>query len=732
MTRLFILLLFFPLQLFSQDRIFNLSYSSEDFIVSSVNGNLLIATRNQLDMYNEDTLKPALPFIPIKIMIANNEDYVGYSFTKKESVFCQNAKLLHNPSGYTADYIPQKPFVFLDNQYEDCIYPNKNIEFIGVSEMRGCKYLEFLICPFRYDPMNFCVYIWNKIQLDIQLCKNNKSQIMPINKSFRDIIKKMVINNDSLDTYYPEKTGGSGTEYLIITCDSFKNEFERLSKWKNIKGVKTQVITIEDICSNNSGSSLSLQQKIRNTISDYFGSDSSLQYVLLAGDDNIVPTKKKEISDATISGLTTCEMPSDLYYACLLSPKRFGWDYTHGDIISSDKLVPDISVTRAPVNTLESTKAFVNRIIKYESNPQISCLNNKILLSGSFGVGLAQHHGDSIYKRYIEGLWSGTSFRFYDTDTDFEEQGGYELNGSHLQQELMKGYPFVFMCSHGDYNRYLLENNTSYTNSFADTLQNIGYTTIATSACYTNRFDNDTTCLSESFIRNPESGLIAYIGHSRQGIVSPAYTPLFSDKFNGLFFQALFLDPSHRIGTAMTSVRVAFTGLIQRNKKNRWVLFGVNPLGDPETPVYVETPRCFDNVEVSYSNGLWSVDAHVDSCDFCAMSIEDEGSSFYDRKYGIRNATYSDLGQCITICIKKAGYIPYVAVVGNNIYVQNKKFDQDIHIFSNNTFIGFDVTENEPYGHVLLNQGALTIQSNNGVTIKNDFEVKKGAVFEIK
>lgn len=38
----------------------------------------------------------------------------------------------------------------------------------------------------------------------------------------------------------------------------------------------------------------------------------------------------------------------------------------------------------------------------------------------------------------------------------------------------------------------------------------------------------------------------------------------------------------------------------------------------------------------------------------------------------------------------------------------------------------------EPYGHVLLNQGALTIQSNNGVTIKNDFEVKKGAVFEIK
>ena len=83
-----------------------------------------------------------------------------------------------------------------------------------------------------------------------------------------------------------------------------------------------------------------------------------------------------------------------------------------------------------------------------------------------------------------------------------------------------------------------------------------------------------------------------------------------------------------------------------------------------------------------------------------------------------------------TVCITKPNFIPYIASFGDNTYMQNEtiKFDQDV--FSNKTFIGRNVTNSKPQGVVTLERGKLTINSPQ-VTIKNSFEVKKGAEFEI-
>ena len=54
-----------------------------------------------------------------------------------------------------------------------------------------------------------------------------------------------------------------------------------------------------------------------------------------------------------------------------------------------------------------------------------------------------------------------------------------------------------------------------------------------------------------------------------------------------------------------------------------------------------------------------------------------------------------------------------------------------VDLMANEVQIGSDVTNTKPTGPVSIDNGSTVIHSSN-VTIKNDFEVKTGAIFEIK
>ena len=83
------------------------------------------------------------------------------------------------------------------------------------------------------------------------------------------------------------------------------------------------------------------------------------------------------------------------------------------------------------------------------------------------------------------------------------------------------------------------------------------------------------------------------------------------------------------------------------------------------------------------------------------------------------------------IAIIKHNYVPYVARVGTTVYLQNETILKDLHIFSTNTYIGSDVTSTKDQGSVSIEKGKVTNKSQGAVTIKNNFEIKKGAELEI-
>ncbi|MCR4915822.1 MAG: hypothetical protein K6A96_08715 [Prevotella sp.] len=93
-----------------------------------------------------------------------------------------------------------------------------------------------------------------------------------------------------------------------------------------------------------------------------------------------------------------------------------------------------------------------------------------------------------------------------------------------------------------------------------------------------------------------------------------------------------------------------------------------------------------------------------------------------------------DEGGLYQICITKPGYIPYIALAGNNahLYVQNEQIDNVIHVFTNSTSIGSSVTLEKSPGPVKIERGGGLVINSNNVVIEDDFEVKLGGTLEIR
>ena len=64
-------------------------------------------------------------------------------------------------------------------------------------------------------------------------------------------------------------------------------------------------------------------------------------------------------------------------------------------------------------------------------------------------------------------------------------------------------------------------------------------------------------------------------------------------------------------------------------------------------------------------------------------------------------------------------------------FVQNDTIANESIVWSDGAMIGSDVTTAKPQGHVFVEKEQMTIKAPHGVTIKNNFTLKKGATLVI-
>lgn len=728
------------------------SFNKDDFSIIIANNIAHISTDKFLYSYGNDLSSPALPKVLVNLLISPNEELLDFSYTKTERKIIENVFMATCP-----EIIPTNIPIKLNSDtivsYMQDLYPQTFVNYMGSHVISGYKCLSFEICPFRYDNVCRILYMEQDFTFKISLQTNASKKEVEIRQGDEAIISSLVVNPEDISLYdnfrVSNRQGQRTTheyEYAIITNNNLKSMFQKLANWKTQKGVRTTVLTVEDIYAA-FPDTCSQQMKIKITLKNLYDNNPNFKYVLLAGDVDVVPAQMCFVKHIAYQTYTTY-CPTDLFYADF---HTMNWDPNGngivGELEDDFNISQDVAITRVPVSTINDAEAFVNRIISYESTPNIHTWSNNILMSGCMlyntfninGVTMSDAHiqGEKLYNDIcpIMGVDSVRKVKFYDTGTDFP--GGsygedYDFNAQNIQTELSKGYTFVNVDTHGSAIDWSTE-GSGYTVSCADTLNNSNHTIIITSACLTNAFDTTPKCLSEAFIRNPNSGIVAYFGCSRLGwhngdkeVLSP------SNVVNRILYRKLFSDTNKNFGEIVRQVKInLIPGSYTYDNPNRWLLFGLNPIGDPEMPIFTRTPQKFANVSISFSNGFLTIDTGVSDCKICVASSNDLGDSYYDVRTGM-NASYTNLTNEYSICITKPGFVPYIAKCGNTVYMQNESVNRDYEVFSNQTIAGSNVTISIPNGPVEINKGNTIIKGTNGVTVNDSFEVKKGASLEMR
>lgn len=749
-----------------------ISFDANEFSFVRDNGITDISTSKYAIQYIAKDTDPGLPYVIVHVLISGDEKYEGIEVQSSEILCQENITVGYNPH-YSVITEKAQPLNAKRNvSYNLDSYPaqSKRVLYGGTHVVDGYKYVTLLVSPFSYKCTSKSLFIRNSLKLKL-LLSSDPNVSATCGRAMRNVVQSLVINGNDMESLYPKSSSARSSndvfDYLIITSEGLKGAFQRLANWKNRKGVRTRIITDEEIADSFSAID---HQGFWNPIVRYkraikhYKDNNEIKYVLLAGDASVVPSVACYVEYDTLNAMAWDVTPCDLYYACTGSSGAvFEWncatsDGRIGSYLDRPDYYPNVIVTRLLASSVSEANILIDRIIEYESNPNDNIGQKKILMSGAefkstatLGDGTlesdAQHKGELILDHIRDHWQYCNGFKLYDTGSSHPLGASYDLTAQHLAEQLSNGHSIFHIDTHGSARMFGLEKINMVADSFAisDAMSftNPWHTLVVTSACRTNAFDS-IPCLSRTMMSNPNGGIIAYWGHSCNviGISDEReFGPV--DFYNLTFYEKLFSNHEKHFGelAMMTKLRYITQYDSISNDHNmpytnpyRWLLYSMNPIGDPEMPIFTATPQTFQphNIYQNYDGTIY-VNVYPTADRVCIMSLDDKGESYYSVETWTGTDADLDLptGHDYSICFTKAGYKPYVLNVYMSGIIQNDTIANDAVVISDYVQIGRDVTYVRPYGDVLLERGEMTIMSPQGAYIKNNFHVKKGAKLTI-
>ncbi|MDP8210563.1 MAG: C25 family cysteine peptidase, partial [Candidatus Stygibacter australis] len=176
------------------------------------------------------------------------------------------------------------------------------------------------------------------------------------------------------------------TELIIITADSLESDFEELAELKTEEGIVTEIVTLTTMGTTSSA--------IRSWLATQKASNSNLQYVILGGDESIVPTHQiiyPHAGDTTTSS-------SDFYYSNVLST----WPQNDDEIMYIDTDI-DIYVGRLPVRNSTEVEIYITKYENYRTN------NTEFTDHMNFiSTNVAKDHQYHIYDNIVREMMTHT------------------------------------------------------------------------------------------------------------------------------------------------------------------------------------------------------------------------------------------------------------------------------------------------------------------------------------
>jgi PKD repeat protein len=541
------------------------------------------------------THTPGHPQLPLKIITLSlpqqqeigNIKIINVESQKVEGQFdiypVQKPQVLSDES--SMEFIDADPAIY----GKSSIFPENVLQILKSGFLSGYHLGSFLVSPFQYDPLNNELLFIDELELEILFSESKTSGIEISQRSqttqtfLSEQIAKVVHNkNEIYDPHTVNKEFKDDIyEYVIITTDNFKTEFQPLADWKTQKGIRTLVVSTTDIFNNYNG--VDNAEKVRNFIKDYYQNHGTL-WVLLGGDTNFVPYRVAFAFDCEYSSYSDNFLPCDLYFSDLDGTWNDNGNDIWGELEDNVDMYPDVFVGRASVETTEEATTFVDKILTYEKNPPVGYQTDMMFLAQ---VLWNDPYTDSgVSKNFIDEAYVPSQF---DPITKlYQSLGNTSLDI--VVDSLNAGKHIVNHCGHAWYGSMSLGNGSLH-NSNMDNLTNApAFSIWYTIGCWPAAFDYN--CIAEHWINSPDGGGAAFIGNSRYGWGSPG-NPLYgySDTFDQEFFKQLFQEEIHNIGMAMAFAKSVYVPYSRNENVFRWCEYEINLLGEPEMQVWTDLPQ---------------------------------------------------------------------------------------------------------------------------------------------
>jgi len=390
--------------------------------------------------------QPALQSIGIQLSIPPTSRIFSVRIENQEWLTLGYLKILPTQHKVPIGFEPVINFEDEDIYSEDDYFPEDPILKFNTGIKAGFIIAGTAYCPFRYNPVTEELQLLIKGTIVINYFEGLEISLY-ITEEQRDVfvedVENLVINASDVIKNSPMISASEdpAVEYVIIAPEYLCNSFIPLINWKNLKGIRSEIISKEWILSNYSG--YDDMEKIREFVKDYH-QNKGLIYLVLAGDyDNLgARLIHSEVAFFNIAD----DLPSDLYFSDIV-PYSKNWDANGNHIYGefqrdSCDWYSDVYVGRFPVNTTQEAEIWIDKLLCYEQNPPVGYIETSLM----GGAGLWPDSNlfgdiicDSIADNYLPANWTDTKL--------------YETHSGHpdgFVDSLDKGFHWVHVAAHGN------------------------------------------------------------------------------------------------------------------------------------------------------------------------------------------------------------------------------------------------------------------------------------------
>jgi hypothetical protein len=470
----------------------------------------------------------------------------------------------------------------------DKSYPYQDYELKGVGRLCGIDFAVINVYPCKYNPLMREVGYYRQVTIDIttspDLEKESKQAEMICNSDLTLARLERFTVNPAMLYSYPDNSissvdrnfidPGDPHKLLIITGNDYISIFEGYAAWKETHGISTIVYSIESILSEYT-SGADAAENLRDFIIDVYqswaGTDDPLEYVILGGDDEIIPARGCWGNTPWYD--PDYHIPCDLYYGALDGDWNANANAYYGEEDDDPDLYGEVHVGRFPGDNVQDFQNMIYKIQQYVDNPWPDIYT--ALMVGEKINDAPTWGGD-----YLDEISDNPNYmpEFYDVTKMYVRDGTFSTYAV-TQHVNANQSALIYHCAHTHY-YYLL----GWSQADIDQLQNTQYPFFSSGGCYTFAFDQATSGNAESVAEHAlfdDHAMMGFLGGSRIGISIWSY-------FIQEMMYAIYTEELGSIGAAFTYSRDQLAQYIDTSEIGevwRWEYYELILGGDPSIPL---------------------------------------------------------------------------------------------------------------------------------------------------